>query len=92
MKFRKILLAVGLLSNCVLLCGCSDKKDSVWQRDAKEIAIKLYDGNWKFFVDKDHNLGYKEEFNSNWYRIRIKETYFADEIVYQDFPYVITKY
>ena len=93
MKIKRVLLVVGALSNCVLLSGCGHC-DTEWQHDAREIIVTISEGNWRFFIDEDHNrsLMYKEEYNSKWYRIHIKESYDAQEIVYQDFPYQINKY
>lgn len=92
MKIRKILLVVGALSNCVLLSGCGGHYDTEWQHDARQIIVTVDKDSWKFFIDEDHTLMYKEECNSKWYRIRIKQSYYANEIVYQDFPYQIIKY
>lgn len=94
MKIKRVLLVVGALSNCVLLSGCGGYCDTEWRYDAREILVKISEGNWRFFIDEDHNrsLMYKEEYNSKWHRIHIKESYNASEIVYQNFPYQINKY
>ena len=92
MKIKRVLLVVGALSNCVLLSGCSGHYDTEWQHDAREIIVTISEGNWKFYIDENRNLMYKEEYNSKWYRIHIKESYDAEEIVYQDFQYQINKY